>query len=71
LVQTGILASAKKFVPHSLRQKLAGALYSDKNIPALQEADANWLREYYQEEVGNLSELLGIDITEKWPEFGR
>jgi hypothetical protein len=54
-----------------LRQKLAGALYSDKNIPKLKEADAKWLRDYYQAEVGQLSELLEKDITQKWPEFGQ
>ncbi|HKK40483.1 MAG TPA: sulfotransferase domain-containing protein, partial [Cryomorphaceae bacterium] len=71
LVKSGILSSAKKLTPKPLRKKLAGALYSDKNMPKLQEADANWLREYYQEEVNKLSRLLEKDITLKWPEFGQ
>jgi len=71
LVNSGILATAKKLTPKSLRQKLSGALYSEKNIPSLQEADALWLRNYYQQEVGQLSDLLEMDITKKWPEFGQ
>ncbi|MCZ4407828.1 sulfotransferase [Cryomorphaceae bacterium 1068] len=71
LVNSGIMTTAKKLTPKPLRQKLAGALYSDKNMPKLQEADAKWLRDYYQNEVGQLSELLEIDITKKWPEFGQ
>lgn len=71
LVQSGILSAAKKLTPKPLRQKLAGALYSDKNMPTLQAGDEQWLRDYYQKEVEQLSDLLGIDITKKWPVFGQ
>jgi hypothetical protein len=71
LVNSGILSTAKKLTPKPLRQKLSGALYSDRNMPTLQEADSKWLRDYYQDEVGQLSELMGIDITKKWPVFGQ
>jgi hypothetical protein len=71
LVNSGIMSTAKKLTPKPLRQKLAGAMYSEKNIPTLQEADAKWLRDYYQAEVTQLSELLEKDITKKWPEFGQ
>lgn len=71
LVNSGILSTAKKLIPKPLRQKFSAALYSDKNMPTLQEADAKWLCSYYQDDVGQLSELLGKDITQKWPEFGK
>jgi len=69
LVNSGIISIAKKLAPKPLRQKLAGALYSNKNMPKLQEAHAEWLRDYYQAEVVLLSQLLEKDITRKWPEF--
>jgi hypothetical protein len=69
LVNTGIMSTAKRLTPKPLRQKLAGALYSDKNMPELKESDGEWLREYYQKEVDRLSELLEMDVSSKWPQF--
>ena len=66
-----MLTTAKKLTPRPLRQKLAGALYSDKNIPALSHDDSDWLRNYYKQEVKSLSELLNVDASKKWPQFAQ
>lgn len=69
LVKSGIMTTAKKMTPKPLRRKLAGAIYTDKNMPILSAEASNWLRDYYKEEVHRLSELLNMNASEKWPEF--
>ncbi|MEM9052937.1 MAG: sulfotransferase [Bacteroidota bacterium] len=71
LVKSGIMTAAKKLTPKPLRQKLAVALYSDKNIPTLSEEDSAWLKDYYADEVKSLSKLLNVDATKKWPQFAQ
>lgn len=71
LVKSGILTTAKKLTPKPLRQKLASALYSDKNMPTLSDEDSDWLRNYYTDEVKSLSDLLNVDASEKWPQFAQ
>lgn len=69
LVESGIISTAKRLTPKKLRQKMASVLYTDKNMPELSEEDSDWLRDYYMDEVRNLSELLGVDVVSKWPQF--
>jgi len=71
LVKSGIITAAKNLTPKPLRQKLAGALYTDKNMPTLSDEDSDWLKNYYADEVKNLSELLNVDASQKWPQFAK
>lgn len=69
LTRTGVIASAKRLTPKSLRQKFARVLYSDKNMPAMSADQIDWLRDYYSDEVGELGKLLNKNMAEFWPEF--
>lgn len=69
LVRTGAVKTLKRVFPRSIRQKMAGMLYTDKSLPSMSEADRQWLRNYYQEEVDALVGLIGAAPYAHWPEF--
>lgn len=61
LVKSGAVKFAKGMTPKRLRSKLAGVLYSDKNIPEIRPEDRKVLRDFYADEVAALSRLLKTD----------
>jgi len=69
LTRTGVISAAKRLTPKPLRQKFANVLYSDKNMPDLGDEQIAWLRDYYAEEVEELSKLLSQNLHGFWPEF--
>lgn len=69
LVQSGAVRTAKRLVPKSARGAFAALMYSNKQLPKINPAEIEFLREYYQNEVAALSELTGLNVSEAWPEF--
>lgn len=69
LVRTGAVKALKGVFPRAIRQKMAGILYTDKALPSMSQADRQWLKEYYKEEVDGLVELIGTAPYDHWPEF--
>ncbi len=69
LVQSGLVKRVKDMTPKSLRKHFAKALYSDKGLPTISDAEIAWLTSYYRSEVAQLEKLIGTDLKKYWPEF--
>jgi hypothetical protein len=65
------MLSLKKIIPKTLIKKRRNYLLSSWEgcRPILSEKLINSLQEYYREEISNLSDLLNINLNEKWIKF--
>jgi hypothetical protein len=63
LNHSGILQKAKQILPYSWRGNFKRLLYTQKNLPKLEEKDRNWLIDYYREDILALQKLINKDLS--------
>ncbi len=66
LVKTGVISTFKKLVGKNTREKLKKIIYTQKNIPKIEEEHRIYLSNIYREDIKKLSNLLQIDLINYW-----
>ncbi|MBX7226792.1 MAG: sulfotransferase [Chitinophagales bacterium] len=63
--QIGIISWAKRNMPRAWREPFKKIFYSNKKdeIPTIQPHERKWLLDYYMDDIKELEQLLGVDLS--------
>jgi len=63
LTQIGVYGLVKKIFSPKLKERLKKLIYTRENIPTITAAEKEYLISYYKQDIGQLSTLIGKDLS--------
>lgn len=63
ITKYGLKKKAFRLIPKAYKEKVKALFFTDKGVPTLSDEDRDFLREYYRQEICDLSKLLKRDLN--------